>query len=313
MFPPIQLFMGGDKKIPLKFKVYSVLYPIKIFIKSLINKLKGARKSKIFGTNYVGGEKMGNFNLNGKKAIVFGVANDQSIAWHIAKKLNDVGVRIALGYQERAEQLVKPLLGMLNNPLAIKCDVVDDVLLTEFFEKIKQEFGQVDFLIHSIAFAKKEHLQGKFYDVTRRGYQVAQEVSSYSLAELSRRAAPIMNENGSIITMTYYGAEKVTPNYNVMGVAKAALEACVRYLANDFGEKGIRVNAISAGPVKTLAASGIADFDTMLQHAQEKSPLKRNIDADDVADLALFLCSDMSKNITGQVIYVDAGYSIMGI
>jgi|TARA_B100001971_G_scaffold72955_1_gene67256 enoyl-[acyl-carrier protein] reductase I len=305
--------MGGDKKIPLKFKVYSVLYPIKIFIKSLINKLKGARKSKIFGTNYVGGEKMGNFNLNGKKAIVFGVANDQSIAWHIAKKLNDVGVRIALGYQERAEQLVKPLLGMLNNPLAIKCDVVDDVLLTEFFEKIKQEFGQVDFLIHSIAFAKKEHLQGKFYDVTRRGYQVAQEVSSYSLAELSRRAAPIMNENGSIITMTYYGAEKVTPNYNVMGVAKAALEACVRYLANDFGEKGIRVNAISAGPIKTLAASGITDFEKMLEHAQQKAPLKRNINADDVANLALFLCSDMSKNITGQVVYVDAGYSIMGV
>ena len=313
MFPPIQLFMGGDKKIPLKFKVYSVLYPIKIFIKSLINKLKGARKSKICGTNYVGGEKMGNFNLNGKKAIVFGVANDQSIAWHIAKKLNDVGVRIALGYQERAEQLVKPLLGMLNNPLAIKCDVVDDVLLTEFFEKIKQEFGQVDFLIHSIAFAKKEHLQGKFYDVTRRGYQVAQEVSSYSLAELSRRAAPIMNENGSIITMTYYGAEKVTPNYNVMGVAKAALEACVRYLANDFGEKGIRVNAISAGPIKTLAASGITDFEKMLEHAQQKAPLKRNINADDVANLALFLCSDMSKNITGQVVYVDAGYSIMGV
>jgi len=292
--------MGGDKKVPLKFKLYAVFYPVKIFFKSLINK---------FG----GDKKMGNFNLEGKKAIVLGVANDQSIAWHIAKKLNDSGVRIALGYQERAEQLVKPLLSMLNNPLAEKCDVVDDVLLTEFFEKVKHEFGQVDFLIHSIAFAKKEHLQGKFYDVDRRGYQVAQEVSSYSLVELSRRAAPIMNENGSIITMTYYGSEKVTPNYNIMGVAKAALEACTRYLANDFGEKGIRVNAISAGPVKTLAASGIAGFDTMLQHAQEKSPLKRNIDANDVANLALFLCSDMSKNITGQVIYVDAGYSIMGI
>ncbi|MFH0868544.1 MAG: SDR family oxidoreductase, partial [Candidatus Woesearchaeota archaeon] len=146
-----------------------------------------------------------------------------------------------------------------------------------------------------------------------RGYQVAQEVSSYSLVELARRAAPIMNENGSIIAMTYYGSVKVTPNYNIMGVAKAALEACVRYLANDVGEKGIRVNAISAGPIKTLAASGITGFDTMLQQAQEKAPLKRNIDADDVANMALFLCSDMSKNITGQVIYVDAGYSIMGI
>ncbi len=292
--------MGGDKKIPLKFKVYARFYPVKIFFKSLINKFKG-------------GKKMGNFNLEGKKAIVFGVANDQSIAWHIAKKLNDNGVRIALGYQERAEQLVKPLLGMLDNPLAIKCDVVDDVLLTEFFEKVKQEFGQVDFLIHSIAFAKKEHLQGKFYEVDRRGYQVAQEVSSYSLAELTRRTVPIMNEGGSIIAMTFDGSLKVYPNYNIMGVAKAALESSIRYIANDIGEKGVRVNGISAGPIKTLAASGISDFDTMLEHAKGKAPLKRNIDADDVANLALFLCSDMSKNITGQVIYVDAGYSIMGI
>jgi enoyl-[acyl-carrier protein] reductase I len=292
--------MGGNKKIPLKFKVYSMLYPIKIFIKSLINKFKG-------------GGKMGNFNLEGKKAIVFGVANDQSIAWHIAKKLNDAGVRIALGYQERAEQLVKPLLSMLNNPFAQKCDVVDDVQLTEFFGKVEREFGKVDFLIHSIAFAKKEHLQGKYYEVDRRGYQVAQEVSSYSLAELTRRTAPIMNEGGSIITMTFDGSLRVYPNYNVMGVAKAALESSVRYIANDIGEKGIRVNGISAGPIKTLAASGISDFQKMLDHAQEKSPLKRNIDADDVANLALFLCSDMSKNITGQVIYVDAGYSIMGI
>jgi enoyl-[acyl-carrier protein] reductase I len=172
--------MGGNKKIPLKFRLYALSYPVRIFIKSLANKFKG-------------GKKMGNFNLEGKKAIVFGVANDQSIAWHIAKALNDNGVRIALGYQERVEQLVKPLLSMLNNPLAEKCDVVDDVLLTEFFEKVKKEFGNVDFLIHSIAFAKKEHLQGKFYEVNRRGYQVAQEVSSYSLAELSRRAAPMMN------------------------------------------------------------------------------------------------------------------------
>ena len=292
--------MGENKKIPLKFKIYSILYPAKIFIKSLINKFKG-------------GEKMGNFNLNGKKAIVFGVANDQSIAWHIAKKLNDNGVRVALGYQERAEQLVKPLLSMLNKPLAIKCDVVDDVQLTEFFNKIEKEFGKVDFLVHSIAFAKKDHLQGKFYNVDRRGYQVAQEVSAYSLAELTRRALPMMNENGSIIAMTFDGSLRVYPNYNVMGVAKAALESSVRYIASDVGEKGIRVNAISAGPIKTLAASGISDFHKMLDHAREKAPLKRNIDADDVANTALFLCSDLSRNITGQVIYVDAGYSIMGI
>ena len=292
--------MGGDKKIPFKFKLYLAAYLIKIFFKSLINKLNG-------------GEKMGNFNLNGKNAIVFGVANDQSIAWHIAKKLNDSGVRIALGYQERAEQLVKPLLGMLNNPLAMKCDVVDDVQLTEFFGKLEKEFGKVDFLVHSIAFAKKEHLQGKFYDVDRRGYQVAQEVSAYSLAELTRRALPIMNDNGSIIAMTFDGSLRVYPNYNIMGVAKAALESSVRYIANDVGEKGIRVNAISAGPIKTLAASGISDFHKMLEHAREKAPLKRNIDADDVANTALFLFSDLSRNITGQVIYVDAGYSTIGI
>ena len=290
----------SEKKVPLKFKLYAMFYPLKIFMKFLINKFSG-------------GEKMGNFNLEGKKAIVFGVANDQSIAWHIAKTLNDNGVRIALGYQERAEQLVKPLLSMLNNPLAEKCDVVDDALLTEFFYKVEKEFGKVDFLIHSIAFAKKDSLQGKFYDVNRRGYQVAHEVSSYSLTELTRRVMPMMNENGSIIAMTFYGSDKVFPNYNVMGVAKAALESYVRYLANDTGEKGIRVNAISAGPIKTLAASGIGDFDKMLEHAKQKTPLKRNIDADDVANLALFLCSDMSRNITGQVVYVDAGYSIMGI
>ncbi len=292
--------MGDNKKIPLKFRLYAAFYPIRIFFKSLGNKFSG-------------GEKMGNFNLQGKKAIVFGVANDQSIAWHIAKKLNDNGVRIALAYQDRVEQLVKPLLGMLNKPLAAKCDVVDDVLLTEFFGKVEREFGKVDFLVHSIAFAKKDHLQGKFYDVDRRGYQVAQEVSSYSLAELARRTIPIMNDNGSIIAMTFDGSIKVYPNYNVMGVAKAALESSVRYLASDLGENGIRVNAISAGPIKTLAASGISDFQKMLDHAREKAPLRRNIDADDVANLALFLCSDMSRNITGQTLYVDAGYNIMGI
>ena len=291
--------MGDNKKLLLKFRLYAAFYPIRIFFKSL-------------GSKFLDGEKMGNFNLEGKKAIVFGIANDQSIAWHIAKKLNDSGVRIAVAYQERVEQLVKPLLGMLENPLAAKCDVVDDVLLTDFFGKVEREFGKVDFLVHSIAFAKKDHLQGKFYDVDRRGYQVAQEVSSYSLAELTRRTIPIMNEGGSIIAMTFDGSLRVYPNYNVMGVAKAALESSVRYLASDVGGKGIRVNTISAGPIKTLAASGISDFQRMLDLAKEKAPLKRNIDAEDVAHLALFLCSDMSKNITGQVIYVDAGYSIMG-
>ena len=286
--------------MPLKFRAYMAFYPLKIFMKSLAGKITG-------------GKKMGNFNLEGKKAVVFGIANDHSIAWHIAKKLNDNGVRIAVAYQERVEQLVQPLLKLLKDPIASRCDVVDDALLTEFFHKVEKEFGKVDFLIHSIAFAKKDHLKGKFYEVDRRGYQIAQEVSSYSLAELTKRAIPLMSENGSVIAMSFDGSLRVYPNYNVMGVAKAALESSVRYIASDVGERGIRVNAISAGPIKTLAASGISDFQSMLDHAREKAPLKRNIDADDVANLAVFLCSDMSKNITGQVIYVDAGYSIMGI
>lgn len=252
-------------------------------------------------------------DLKGKKAIVFGIANDKSIAWHIAKRLNEAGCRIAAAYQERTEQWSLPLMKELNNPVCAKCDVVDDALMDSFFKKVHEEFGTVDFLIHSIAFAKREHLQGKFMNVDKRGYQVAHDVSAYSLIELARRASPIMKNNGSIIAMTYLGSEKVTPGYNIMGVAKAALESCVRYLSYDFGEQKIRVNAISAGPIATLAASGIANFPEMLLNYVAKAPLKRNITADEVADCALFLCSDLSKAITGQVIYVDAGYNIMGI
>ena len=252
-------------------------------------------------------------DLKGKKAIVFGIANDKSIAWHIAKRLNDAGCRIAAAYQERTEQWSLPLIKELDNPIYGKCDVVNDELLNSFFTLVKNEFTDVDFLIHSIAFAKREHLQGKFMNVDRRGYQVAHEVSAYSLAELSRRTAPMMKNGGSIITMTYFGSEKVTPGYNIMGVAKAALESSVRYLAYDLGEQKIRVNAISAGPIATLAASGIANFPEMLLNYVAKAPLKRNITADEVANCALFLCSELSEAITGQVIYVDAGYNIMGI
>ncbi|MBI4452446.1 enoyl-ACP reductase [Candidatus Woesearchaeota archaeon] len=252
-------------------------------------------------------------DLKGKKAVVFGIANDKSIAWHIAKRLNDAGCRIFAAYQERTEQMSVPLIKTLDNPIYEKCDVVSDELLDSFFKKVKEEFGEVDFLIHSIAFAKREHLQGKYMGIDRRGYQVAHEVSSYSLAELTRRIAPMMKKGGSIIAMTYLGSEKVTPGYNIMGVAKAALESSVRYLAYDLGEQKIRVNAISAGPIATLAASGIAGFPEMLLNYVAKSPLKRNITADEVADCALFLCSNLSKAITGQVIFVDAGYSAMGI
>ncbi len=251
-------------------------------------------------------------DLKLKNAIVFGIANEKSIAWHIAKRLNDAGCRIAVAYQERVEQLVLPLIKNLNNPIYGKCDIINDDLLNSFFTLVKKEFTNVDFLIHSIAFAKREHLQGKYINVDRRGYQVAHEVSSYSLAELTRRTLPLMKDGGSIIALTYLGSEKVTPGYNIMGVAKAALESSVRYIAHDLGEQKIRVNAISAGPIATLAASGIANFPDMLLNYVAKAPLKRNITSDEVADCALFLCSDLSKAITGQVIYVDAGYSIMG-
>ena len=252
-------------------------------------------------------------DLKGKKAIVFGIANDKSIAWHIAKRLNDAGCRIAASYQERTEQWSLPLMKELNKPVYAKCDVVDDALLDSFFKKVQEEFHEVDFLVHSIAFAKREHLQGKFMNVDKRGYEVANQVSAFSLIELTKRAMPMLKNNGSIIAMTYLGSEKAVPGYNIMGVAKAALESCVRYLACDLGENQIRVNAISAGPIATLAASGIANFPEMLLNYVAKAPLKRNITADEVADCALFLCSDLSKAITGQVIYVDAGYSIMGI
>lgn len=286
-----------------KFWLLSKVYKSRLFLRRNLRKLALWGKTEMSVT----------IDLKGKKAIVFGIANDKSIAWHIAKRLNDAGCRIAAAYQERVEQLFLPLMKELHNPIYAKCDVVDDALLDSFFKKVKEEFGEVDFLIHSIAFAKKEHLQGKFMNVDRRGYQVAHEVSAYSLVELTRRVMPMLKNNGSIIAMTYLGSEKAVPGYNIMGVAKAALESSVRYLAYDLGEQKIRVNAISAGPIATLAASGIANFPEMLLNYVAKAPLKRNITADEVADCALFLCSDLSKAITGQVIYVDAGYNVMGI
>ncbi len=251
-------------------------------------------------------------DLTGKKALVFGIANDKSIAWNIAKKLNDAGCRIAVAYQDRVEQWVLPLVFQLTEAVTCRCDVVDDAQLDDFFKKVAEEFGTVDIVVHSIAFAKRQHLQGRYIDVDRRGYQVAHEVSAYSLAEILRRAVPLMKNGGSVIAMTYLGSERAVPNYNVMGVAKAALEASVRYAAQDLGEQNIRVNAISAGPIPTLAASGISGFMEMLLTHAQKSPLKRNITAEEVANTALFLLSDLSGGITGQTIYVDAGYNIMG-
>ena len=289
--------------LSFKLKLHLNIYKAKIFLKYNVRKLLFWRRNKMSVT----------IDLKGKKAVVFGIANDKSIAWHIAKRLNDAGCRIFAAYQERVEPMFLPLMKKLNNPIYAKCDVVSDELLDSFFKKVQEEFGEVDFLIHSIAFAKREHLQGKYMDIDRRGYQVAHEVSAYSLAELAKRTVPLMNKGGSIIAMTYLGSEKVTPGYNIMGVAKAALESSVKYLAYDLGEQKIRVNAISAGPIATLAASGISGFPEMLLNYVAKSPLKRNITADEVADCALFLCSDLSTGITGQVIFVDAGYNAMGI
>ena len=213
-----------------------------------------------------------NITLKGKKAVIFGVANDKSIAWGITQALTKAGAVVALAYQERIQQLIEPLLEQLpEGSFSMPCDVQDDSLLDAFFERVKEKFGTFDILVHAVAFAKKEDLAGKFYNVNRRNYALAQDVSAYSLAALSQRAVPLMNKEGSIIAMTYMGSERVLPNYNVMGVCKAALEASIRYLACDVGEKGIRVNGISAGPVKTLAASGIAGFDEILKVYEQKS------------------------------------------
>ena len=260
-----------------------------------------------------GGKNVTNLDLKGKKAVVFGVATDKSIAWAIAKKLNDQGCRVALAYQDRVGEYVKELAKELDDPVLGVCDVMDDELLQKFYDQIKNEFGTFDYLVHSIAFAKKEFLEGKFFEVDRKGYNTAQQVSAYSLPLLLKKFVDIMNEGGSVMTMTYYGGVKAIPNYNVMGVCKAALEACIRYLAVDVGDKQIRVNGISAGPIKTLAASGVGGFDKILGIVEEKSPLKRNITTDEVAKGALFLLSDMSSGVTGHVLYIDAGYNIMGM
>ncbi len=253
------------------------------------------------------------FDLSGKKAVVFGVATDKSIAWSIAKTLNDNGCRVALGYQDRVEQYVKELAKELKDPLLMQCDMMSDDLIAAFFKKVEEVFGSYDILVHAVAFAKKDFLQGKFYDIERKGYNTAQEVSAFSLAALVKASHHLMNKGSSVIAMTYLGSVMAVQNYNIMGVCKAALESSIRYLAMDLGEKGIRVNGISAGPISTLAASGISGFGDILDLAKEKALLKRNISQEDVANLALFLSSDLSKNITGQVIYVDAGYSVNGV
>ena len=253
--------------------------------------------------------------LRNKNGIIFGVANKRSIAWATAQALHNAGARLAFTYQgERLKENVEGLTRVaMPDSLLLPCDVTKQEEVDETFGRIGREFGRLDFLIHSIAFAPREALEGEFLATSRDAFLTALQISAFSLAQLARVAAPLMTEGGSIVTMTYYGAEKVVAGYNVMGVAKAALEASVRYLANDLGARNIRVNAISAGPIQTLSARGVSDFSTMLKHAAERAPLRRNVQPAEVGNTALFLCSPLASAITGEVIYVDCGYNIMGI
>jgi enoyl-[acyl-carrier protein] reductase I len=253
--------------------------------------------------------------LQNKKGIIFGVANKRSIAWATAQALHGAGARLAFAYQgERLKENVERLTAaeMPDSPL-LSCDVTNQADVDEVFKQLASDFGRLDFLIHSIAFAPREALEGEYMKVERDGFLSALEVSAYSLTQLARAAAPLMTEGGSIVTMTFHGAEKVYQGYNVMGVAKAALESSVRYLAADLGARNIRVNAISAGPIQTLAARGVAGLSTMLKVSAERAPLKRNVEPREVGDTALFLCSSLSSGITGETIFVDCGYNVMGI
>lgn len=253
------------------------------------------------------------FSLEGRVGVVFGVANKRSIAWSIAQGLHEAGAKLAITYQnERLEQEAKDLILSLPGAEGFMCDVARDGDVERTFSQLKDRYGKLDILVHSVAYAPGEELRGEFLNTSREGFRVALDVSVYSLIALARAAAPLMEAGGSIMTMTYYGAEKVVPNYNVMGVAKAALECTVRYLANDLGTKKIRINAISAGPIKTLAARGISGLGEMLKSHAERAPLKRNVDVKEVGATGVFLASDASSGITGEVIYVDCGYNIMG-
>lgn len=250
--------------------------------------------------------------LQNRNGIIFGVANKRSIAWATAQALHEAGARLAFTYQgERLRENVAELTEGFAGSLLLPCDVTVPEQVTEAFARVGAEFGRLDFLIHSIAFAPREALAGEFLATTREAFLTALDVSAYSLADLARTAAPLMTEGGSIVTMTYYGAEKVVPGYNVMGVAKAALEASTRYLAADLGKRNVRVNAISAGPIQTLAARGVSNLSTMLKHHATTAPLGRNVEPREVGNTALFLCSPLSSGITGEVIHVDCGYNIM--
>lgn len=248
----------------------------------------------------------------GKRGLIFGVANKNSIAWGIAQALAEEGATLGFSYAgEILQKRVTPLANSLGSDFVEECDVTDDAAIDELFTKVQDRFGSIDFLVHSIAFAPREDLGGRFVNTSREGFRLALDISCYSLVALAKRAIPLMPTGGSMLTMTYYGAEKVTPNYNVMGVAKAALEATIRYLAWDLGQNQVRVNAISAGPIRTLAASGVSGFRKSLSYVGSVAPMG-NVTQTDIGNTACFLLSDRAQKITGEVVYVDGGYNIMG-
>lgn len=252
--------------------------------------------------------------MAGKKGLVMGVANDRSIAWGIAKAVAAQGAELAFTYQGDAlERRVRPLAESVGSNLIMPCDVTDPESLDATFDKIKEEWGGIDFILHGIAFSDKNELTGKYVDTSRENFLKTMDISVFSFTSVAQKAAPLMNEGGSMVTLTYYGAERVMPHYNVMGVAKAALEASVRYLAADLGGDNIRVNAISAGPIKTLAASGIGDFRFILKWNELNAPLKRNVTIDDVGRSGLYLLSELGSGVTGEVLHVDSGYHTVGM
>jgi enoyl-[acyl-carrier protein] reductase I len=252
--------------------------------------------------------------LEGKRALIFGLANDHSIAWGIAQALHREGAVVGFSSVEMLmEKRVKPLAARLDSPFVEPCDVQSDEDIERVFAQWKAQFGSLDILVHAVAFANKDELGGEFIRTSRAGFALAHDISAYSLVALAREARSMMSDGGAILTMSYYGAEKAVVNYNVMGVAKASLEACVRYLAVDLGKEGIRVNAISAGPVRTLAASGVSGFKKMHRLFNEISPLRRPLSIDDLGNAAVYLCSDMSRGTTGEIHYVDGGYNIIGV
>jgi enoyl-[acyl-carrier protein] reductase I len=253
--------------------------------------------------------------LEGKRGLIVGVANRRSLAWGIARAVSREGARLAVTYQgERLERNVRELAKELDDPLIVPCDVTRDEDIDALAESLGNRFGALDFMVHAVAFALREELEGDFLKTSREGYRIAQDISSYSLTALAKRMIPLMEGgNGSIVTLSYLGGQRVIPHYNVMGVAKAALEMSVRYLAADLGPKGIRVNAISAGPVKTLAASGISGISKILEYHRTHAPLRKNTEQAEVGDAAVFLASRLSRGITGETLYVDNGFHIMGV